>query len=39
VVVVDALPRTAIGKVSKEDVRQLVARVLSQQIEHEERTA
>jgi fatty-acyl-CoA synthase len=39
VVVVEALPRTAIGKVSKEDVRQLVARVLSQQIEHEERTA
>ena len=39
VVVVEALPRTAIGKVSKEDVRQLVARVLSQQNEHEERIA
>ena len=39
VVVVDALPRTAIGKVSKEDVRQLVARLLSQKNEHEERIA
>jgi fatty-acyl-CoA synthase len=37
VFVVNALPRTAIGKVSKEDVRQLVARLAGAQ--HEERIA
>jgi fatty-acyl-CoA synthase len=37
VFVVNALPRTAIGKVSKEDVRQLVARLEGAQ--HEERIA
>ncbi|HXD41958.1 MAG TPA: AMP-binding protein [Ramlibacter sp.] len=39
VVVVSALPRTAIGKVSKEDVRQLVARLAAAGTAQEERIA
>jgi fatty-acyl-CoA synthase len=37
VIVVNALPRTAIGKVSKEDVRQLVARLAAANADQEER--
>ncbi len=37
--VVEALPRTALGKVRKEDVRQLVARLTGGGARHEERTA
>jgi fatty-acyl-CoA synthase len=37
--VVEALPRTALGKVRKEDVRQLVARLTGGAGRHEERTA
>jgi fatty-acyl-CoA synthase len=39
VIVVNALPRTAIGKVSKEDVRQLVARLAAANAAQEERIA
>jgi len=39
VVVVSALPRSAIGKVRKEDVRQLVAHLLGTNVDHEERIA
>ncbi len=39
VIVVSALPRTAIGKVSKEDVRQLVARLAAANAAQEERIA
>jgi fatty-acyl-CoA synthase len=39
VIVVSALPRTAIGKVSKEDVRQLVARLAAANADQEERIA
>ena len=39
VIVVTALPRTAIGKVRKEDVRQLVANLDEANMDHEERTA
>ena len=39
VVVVDALPRTALGKVSKEDVRQMVARLAGTQPDTQEQIA
>ena len=39
VIVVDALPRTAIGKVRKEDVRRLVARLAAAKAAQEERIA
>ena len=39
VFVVDALPRTAIGKVRKEDVRRLVARLSGTEIDNRERIA
>jgi fatty-acyl-CoA synthase len=39
VIVVDALPRTAIGKVSKEDIRQLVARLAAASAAQKERIA
>ena len=39
VLVVDALPRTAIGKVRKEDVRQLVARLAAAKAVQKERNA
>jgi fatty-acyl-CoA synthase len=36
---VSALPRTAIGKVRKEDVRQLVAELIGSIVDNEERIA
>ena len=39
VIVVSALPRTALGKVRKEDVRQLVARLDEENAKHEEKIA